>query len=176
MAEHDVVFVTNDKWVLQGGKLDDTDEGIMKQAAQGGKAVVVMSIKQALEAMEKQEPEKFVSFKERMKQMDGGIAGKPLTVDEIVVLAAEADERKSNYTIAFSMWMKKEQAKQVKDWRVNERYSWRAVSRATHRKVKCGAWPGWKEWEPPSNQIAGMSLCLVAAKMLDENYLDEPWN
>jgi len=37
-------------------------------------------------------------------------------------------------------------------------------------------WPEWFRWDPPSNQVAGMALCKIAAEYLGEDYFTDPWN
>lgn len=58
-------------------------------------------------------------------------------------------------------------AKKIRNLRVNERYSWRAVARYWAKSF--GA-----PWG--SNQLAGMVLCEKAAKLLGENFMHQPWN
>jgi hypothetical protein len=62
-----------------------------------------------------------------------------------------------------------ERAAFVRQLRVVQEYSWRAVARACF-----DAWHG--DWAPPSNQLMGMALCEEAAKHFHENYMDPPWN
>lgn len=63
--------------------------------------------------------------------------------------------------------MTKEQADYVRQLRVDEGYSWRAVASACNE-----AWNG--DWD--SNQIAGMAICEKAASFFDEDYFEKPWN
>ena len=90
--EPKIVFVTNDRWLLEKGTLDRTDEEIIKEAAQGGQ-VIMMAPKDAFEAMKKEEPEKWGAFqKEQEKQI-----GKPLTMADLVELAVQGDKKKKAY-------------------------------------------------------------------------------
>jgi hypothetical protein len=61
--------------------------------------------------------------------------------------------------------------------RVDERYSWRAVARWGFNEPRLNYGrlnpPAW--W-PPSNQLAGMALCEIAATLDGEDYRDPPWN
>lgn len=160
--------MTNDKWIRERGKLDPTDDEILEKVAKGGK-VVVMTLGQALEAMQAEEPEKFQAFKKQI--------GIPLTIADIVKLSTKADKRMTAFDTEFASGMKKEHAELIRVWRVDEHYSWRAVARAAYMKVRKElGWRHFKQWAPPSNQLAGMSLCNVAAKMLGEDYTKEPWN
>jgi len=70
--------------------------------------------------------------------------------------------------------MTKEQAEIVRQLRVNESYSWRAVAHACH-ELKW--WPADEYWDRvPSAQPMGMALCEVAAGFFDENDREPPWN
>ncbi|MFG3045296.1 hypothetical protein ACGFZR_10255 [Streptomyces sp. NPDC048241] len=60
-----------------------------------------------------------------------------------------------------------EMAAQIRRWRCDEDYSWRAVAQAA-----CELWGS----EQGSNQIFGRDLCVAAAKLLGENPCQEPWN
>jgi hypothetical protein len=62
-----------------------------------------------------------------------------------------------------------ERAAWVRRLRVDESYSWRAVAHACHE-----AWQGG--WEPPSNQIMGISICESAARHFGEDAWEAPWN
>lgn len=60
-----------------------------------------------------------------------------------------------------------EMAAQIRTWRCDEDYSWRAVAQAAS-----DLWGS--EWG--SNQLFGEDLCVAAAKLLGENPYREPWN
>ncbi|MFE2597802.1 hypothetical protein [Streptomyces sp. NPDC057617] len=60
-----------------------------------------------------------------------------------------------------------EMAVQIRTWRVDEEFSWRAVAQAAS-----DLWgSGWG-----SNQLFGADLCVAAAKVLGEDPHQEPWN
>jgi hypothetical protein len=61
------------------------------------------------------------------------------------------------------------QAQFVRRLRVEEGYTWRAVAHACYVE-----WSG--DWEPPSNQLAGMAICERAAYFWEEDYMEPPWN
>ena len=69
--------------------------------------------------------------------------------------------------------MNQEQANFIRMLRVEEGYSWRAVSRACHGNKK---FDSWDLWNPPSSQPMGMALCEKAAEFFGESYREEPWN
>ena len=59
----------------------------------------------------------------------------------------------------------------IKDWRVKQGCSSRVVA-------SC-AYTMWEEeaiWTPPSNNIAGMVLCIEAANFLEEDFTQPEWN
>ncbi|MFJ7043778.1 hypothetical protein CTU88_01600 [Streptomyces sp. JV178] len=60
-----------------------------------------------------------------------------------------------------------EMAAQIRTWRCDEDYSWRAVAQAAS-----DLWGS----ERGSNQLFGEDLCVAAAKLLGENPHLEPWN
>src|SRR5690606_14958560 len=67
--------------------------------------------------------------------------------------------------------MTTDRAREIRRLRVEERLSWRGVARAT-----ADAWGQEAIWEPRSNQVAGLILCETAARLLGEDYLEDPWN
>lgn len=70
--------------------------------------------------------------------------------------------------------MTREQAEHIRNLRVNEGYSWRAVARICH---SLEWWPKSEYWDRvPSAQPMGMALCKVAAGFFGEDYMIEPWN
>jgi hypothetical protein len=67
--------------------------------------------------------------------------------------------------------MTKDEAKLIKKWRIEEKYSWRMVAQnAYHAGIDNS------DWEPPDNQIVGRELCDKAAKILGEDVNEHPWN
>lgn len=169
--EQKIVFVTNDRWLLEKGTLGQTDEQIINEAAQGGQ-VIMMAPKDAFEAMKKGKPEKWRAFHKEQEKL----IGKPLTMGKIVELAVQGDKKKKAYDGHVKAMMTKGQAIQVRVWRTNEHYTWRAVARAAFGMVISEQWAGWTPWSPPSNQLMGMALCERAAQLLGENSEKLPWN
>ena len=154
-------LVTNDS-CMKDGERDPTDEDILREVGPG---YIIMNVREMLEHMEKQEPEKFQQFKELSEKK----AGKRLTVEELQDFCQAANEKKEE-TDRLTQFMSTDEAEVVRAWRVGKRKTWRSVARAAYRHW----W--WSFWAPPSNQIAGMSLCDQAAKLLGEDYLKAPWN
>jgi hypothetical protein len=62
-----------------------------------------------------------------------------------------------------------ERAQRVKHLRCVEDRTWRSVA-VICRKEFHGS------WEPPENQLWGVALCRVAARILGEDPNKEPWN
>lgn len=95
------------------------------------------------------------------------------SVEELKELAKAASEKFDAYSLFVREHMTKEQAEFVRKLRVDEGYSWRAVARRCYGNHR---FRGWLRWDPPSNQIMGMSLCERAAEMHGEDYQKPPWN
>lgn len=168
MPEDERAFVTEDRWMKEeGGRLDDTDQQIMMEASQNGRfRIRVINIREMLEIMKNEEPEKFRDLQETIDRQ----SGKRLTFDELIEFSAKANERLSEFTgIVVAMTLG--QAAQVRHWRIDRHMTWRAVARVAYLE-------GWfgHPWKPPANQIMGMALVEKAAKLFGENYRHEPWN
>lgn len=166
-----LVFVTSDRFLLEKGNIDPVDEEIMKEAAHGGE-LTIMSTAEALENMKKEKPEKFKELKNKFE----GQAGKALTMDEIADLGRQGRDRKAYYDRIAGPGMTKDQALEIRFWRTQGHYSWRAVARAAFGMVMSNGWHGWMLWDPPSNQLMGIALCERAAGFFGENYRYPPWN
>ncbi len=94
------------------------------------------------------------------------------SLEEMKELAKAAAERFDAYNLFVKEHMTQKQAEFIRKLRVDEGYSWRSVARACYKQH----WTDWLRWEPPSNQIMGMSLCKRAAEMHGEGYREPPWN
>ena len=95
------------------------------------------------------------------------------SMEEIEELGKAACEKFDAYRTFVSQHMTKEQAEFVRKLRVDESYSWRAVARRCYGNRR---FLGWLKWDPPSNQLMGMSLCERAAEIHGEDYQKPPWN
>ena len=166
-----VVFITNDRWILENGKLDPVDKALLEEAAKLGE-VVLRSPRQEFELMSVDEPSKFQMFHRQCEVA----SGRSLTFNDLVKYAVVADEKKHAFDTHAAGAMTKEQAAMIRSWRVDEHYTWRAVARVAFGMAAIGWWPGWGLWHPPSNQIMGMALCERAAKFFNEKYMEPPWN
>jgi hypothetical protein len=62
----------------------------------------------------------------------------------------------------------------IRDLRVTQDYTWRAVAKACYDRDSIREAMG--PWEPPSNQLMGMELCDIAAQFFGEHGGEEPWN
>ncbi len=95
------------------------------------------------------------------------------SVEELEELGKAACETFDAYRLFVREHMTREQAGFVRKLRVDEGYSWRAVARRCYGNHR---FRDWLKWDPPSNQIMGMSLCQRAAEMHGEDYQRPPWN
>ena len=167
-SEEETAFVTEDRWMKkEGGQLDATDREILREASKNGRVRVhVINIQELFESMKNTEPKKFRGFQKTMERQ----AGRRLTFDDLVELGRKADERMSEFTDVVAD-MNLGQATQIRHWRIEGHMTWRSVARATYLE-------GWfsREWEPPSNQLMGMTLVQKAAQLLGENFREAPWN
>jgi len=68
-------------------------------------------------------------------------------------------------------YMTLERAKYVRRLRVEEDRTWRGIAEAWEEEFALLA-----EWEFNGNQLAGMALCELAAKMFGEDSMKPPWN
>lgn len=99
-------------------------------------------------------------------------AGVTIDVVEQLDTLAEAARLTSEHFQALFADLSTERAAFVRHLRVDTGHSWRGVARACY-----DAWPDLQEhWSPPSNQIAGMALCDIAATSMGEDYMVAPWN
>lgn len=149
------VFVTNDKWMrVPGGRPDKTDRKILRQA---GKHVRVITMTEALDIMQKEEPEKFKQFHQEMNLKHCIV----LTVPQLYELSEKANETMEQYKKVANL-ITVDGAHLIRKWRVDEHLTWRSIA----RRFSGG----------DSNQILGMALCERAAVMCNENYYKDPWN
>lgn len=91
------------------------------------------------------------------------------SADQLMELAQMAQTAFKKFRAQVDAIMNQERAQIIRDLRVEQDYSWRAVARECHIQFA-------GTWEPVSNQLAGMALCEAAAELFGENYMEEPWN
>jgi len=156
------VFVTNDRWT-KDGRLDPDDEAVLKEAAGDGE-LVVMNTREAFEAMKVEKPAEFDKFHKVMEST----TGRALTFEQLVELSQRAGETFGAFSKLTEL-MTDHQAKVVRNLRVGEHCTWRAVARSCYIM-------GWGKWSPASNQLMGMALCKWAAELYGEDYMKVPWN
>ncbi len=149
--------------------LDPDDEQVIKDGKEGGAILVtwdrvvrvqaggltpIQALDHALEKGEfAQEAKAEVS---RLRQ---------LTPSQLTVMADGAD--KTLTLFHESIQVTSVAATRIRQLRVDQDYSWRAIARYCSR-----------EWLAPwgANQIAGMVICEKAAKLLTEDFMEPPWN
>jgi len=108
-----------------------------------------------------------------MKIIESCITGEGLikieSREELMELAKMAERTKREIEKSIENMNLKE-AKRIRNWRIKGS-SWRRVAELAYKNKLCG-----KEWEPPSNQLAGVALCEKAASIFNEDSKQEPWN
>ncbi len=169
MNEHEVAMVTNDRWMKEaGGQLDDVDREVIREASHDGKLKVrVMNVREMLETMKNEEPQKF----EKLKQHIGKQYGHEIkSMDEFEAMCGAADERFNEFREVTKV-MTLSQACQIRVWRIQDRMTWRSVARAAFRE---GFFK--RQWHPLSNQLMGMVLCEKASRYWGEKSTEPPWN
>lgn len=160
-------FVTVDRAILTGGVLDPIDVELI-----GGRRVLTPD--QMMQEAQGQQPEERPDYQalatavwsteEELKDFER------LTPARIRELAGEACETFSDLEAIVRRRMSTGVALAVRRYRCDHNYSWRALAAlmAEHGFARA--------WRPPSNQIAGMALCNVAAEWLKEDWWADPWN
>lgn len=176
MVQPEIVFVTDDSR-MRDGKLDPTDEQILRQASKGGQ-VFQMSSDEALafyapgakddvprrpSAVEREVSR--LKGDDRTRRDDNGLLH--LSQEDLHDLVGAAAETWKVLKEEARAAMTDERAEFVRTLRVTRKYTWRSVARA------CST--AWKtDWG--SNQIAGMCICEAAAERFFEDYRKPPWN
>lgn len=98
----------------------------------------------------------------------------PITVDQLMELAAMARDRKDGFDAVAKRCMTRERALRIKELRGDN--SWRGVAGICFSEWTAdGIIAPGDHWYPPTNQLMGMSLCEIAANFLNENVDDFPW-
>jgi hypothetical protein len=68
-------------------------------------------------------------------------------------------------------FMTRERASYVRKLRVDEDRTWRGIAEAWEKEFASLA-----DWKFNGNQLAGMALCELGAKVFGEDYMEPPWN
>jgi hypothetical protein len=170
MTHPKTIFVSDDAR-LRDGKLDPTDEEIIRQAGGKGK-VFHMNSEEAIAYAGAGGPLGPVSPVERevgrfASERDEPPGLRRLTEQDVHDLVGAAAETWQLFRREAREAMTEERAAYVRKLRVERKYTWRSVARACSN-----AWR--KDWG--SNQIAGMSICEAAAEYTFEDYRKPPWN
>lgn len=92
-----------------------------------------------------------------------------MTNEELERMAHQTHNVVDGYMQMATGLMTIERAQFVRQLRVGQGYSYRAVAHDCRT-------PFGGTWLPLSNQLAGVALCAVAAKLLGEDPGDENWN
>lgn len=91
------------------------------------------------------------------------------SVAQFMELAHAAKATFDRFSMDIKQAMTVENAYAVRDSRVAKGRTWRGVAEDMYQRFG-------GIWTPPTNQLAGMALCEIAAAVLGENHREEPWN
>ena len=105
-----------------------------------------------------------------MKDIGNGLI--KLEHGDLEKLGKMAVETKKSFDDLIKKLMTKERAERIRSLRIGDCIcSWRRIAEICYEE-----WGSDADWQPCSNQLAGMALCEFAAKIFNENYMEEPWN
>jgi len=93
-----------------------------------------------------------------------------LTEHELRDLLKAAGETYTAFTEHIKPRMTQDRARRVRELRCDFGWSYRVIAGATYLE-----WGGDAGWEPTTNQVAGVVLCLTAAELLGEDARRYPW-
>ena len=158
------VFVTDDSFLRPGANLDPDDQRVLDDAAADGDLKVVSST-EALELIEKEKDDPPPKATDEKKKP----IGIPLEPGDIEELGHAAAQRMAVFSAQIALGMTAGRARYVRRLRCDQRASWRKVARQFY--LLYGG-----DWEPMSNQLAGMALCQAAAGHFGESPREAPWN
>ena len=167
MAEAEA-FVTVDRAILTGGVLDPIDVEVI-----GGRRVLrpdqMMEEAQASQPEERPDYQALATAVWPSEEERAGFEER-VSAARLRELAGQGAETFSDFEVLARKRMSTGVAFAVRRYRCDRNYSWRALAAlmAEHGFARA--------WRPPSNQIAGMALCKVAAEWLKEDWWAEPWN
>ena len=160
-------FVTTDRAILTGGVLDPIDVELIADRR-------IVTPDQMMEEERARQPEERPDYRALATAVwptEEERAGfERLTPDRIEEIAVQAADTLSDLEATVRKHMSTGVALAVRRYRCDQNYSWRALAAlmAQHGFTRA--------WRPPSNQLAGMALCKVAAEYLGEDWEADPWN
>lgn len=93
------------------------------------------------------------------------------SVEQLREMAEAAKRAFDKFDASISTRMTPDRARRVRELRVDQGYSWRAVAAQCFEE-----WGEDAQWTPPSNQLAGIALCQHAAAAYGEHEREPPWN
>lgn len=123
---------------------------------------------------EDQRIEKGVSHEADARVLADAAQGRGYVIKNNEQLLAIAEAAKATYDAfneEIAHGMTEERAKAIRLLRCEHGYTWRALAAKSSED-----WGSDATWNPPSNQIAGMVLCELAASLLGEDPNSAPWN
>jgi len=94
------------------------------------------------------------------------------SAEQFKELAQQASAKFNGFETDMILRMTPERAIHIRKIRIDDGYSWRAVASECFKQ-----WGDDANWEPSSNQLAGMALCKLSAMAFGEDFYDEnTWN
>jgi hypothetical protein len=168
--EEPAYFATNDNR-MRDGVLDPDDVAIVKD-------MIIITAEEALRLAQEENADEATAVAQAEAEDEplpaNAIRLTPEKMDEMAKHAGEA--LKAFEVIAEAIVTRLEMGSFVRTQRIEERKSWRAVSRAVHEEMLQSRKLAGPLWEPVSNQLMGMTLCKVTAEVADQDYMQPPWN
>ena len=164
-------FVTTDMR-MKDGKLDPDDAAIIGD-------MKIVTPEEALELQKQEDAEEKAAGKKKKKEPEKPLpeGHQRLTPEMMEKMAGPAREALQHYQdLSAAVVTRLNLAPFVRQLRIEEKRTWRAVARGVHEKLAEDRNLPGPLWEPISNQIVGMSLCKVAAETHDQDYMEPPWN
>ena len=170
--EEDVAYFVTTDMRMKDGTLDPDDAAIIGD-------MKIVTPEEAVELQKQEEAEEKAAGKKKTKEPE-----KPLpeghirlTPEMMEQMAGPAREALQHYQeLSEAVVTRLNLAPFVRQLRIDEKRTWRAVARGVHQKLAEDRKLPGPLWEPISNQIVGMSLCKVAAETHDQDYMLPPWN
>jgi hypothetical protein len=150
--------------------LDPGDKKVIKEARQGGGVLVTWDRVMRIASGSAITPYEMLD-RAKAEGTDSPEAQaeisrmRSLTPSQLTVMGEAADKTWKFFHECIQVT--RSSAKKIRQLRVEENYSWRAIAHYWSKKLSTG-------WG--SNQIAGMVICKKAAEWLLEDYMQPPWN
>lgn len=151
-------IVTNDYYMRHPGIRSPEDDHMLSNCKRAISVIDFLELAKDLPEDEKEElpPEPTPGFYK-------------LTPEGLKAMMKGAGRTSNEFQAHALTIMTPERAKEVRALRCEQRHSWRALAGECYDR-----WGG--SWQPRTNQIMGIELCVVGASMLNEDEHELPWN